>query len=80
MQRTVEESFDSIFQPLVKELKEKGASFPKTVVYTKLNWCGYDREAAVRDCKDIETMRSVAQYHSPCTKEVSLFNIRSKLT
>ena len=76
MQRTVEESFDGIFQPLIKELKEKGAAFPKTVVYTKLKWCGYGHEAAVRDSKEDETMRRVAQYHSPCTKEVSLFNIR----
>ena len=61
LQCTVEESFDTIFQPLVQELQEQGASFPKPVVYTKLKWCGNSHEAAVKDCLDEEIMRRVAQ-------------------
>ena len=61
LQCTVEESFDTNFQPLVQELLEQGASFPKSVVYTKLKWCGYGHEAAVKDCSDEKIMRRVAQ-------------------
>ena len=67
----IEESYEGIFQPLVKELQQKGALFPKTVVYTKLKWCGYGHEAAVMDTDDYDIAQRVAQYHSTCTKEVS---------
>jgi superfamily II DNA helicase RecQ len=73
---TVEASYNSIIQPLVNELREKKDSFPKTIVYSKLKWCGYGQEVTERpptDNPDAESISSfVAQYHSPCTAGVCI--------
>ena len=68
---TVEDSYYRIFKPPVEELQELQESFPKTVVYTKLKWCGYGHEVAMKDGHIEELKHIVAQYHSPCTKNVS---------
>ena len=76
---TVNESYDHIFEPLIEELKLKREAFPKTVVYTKLKWCGYAHEMALRpdmngNPSNIDAF--IAQYHQPCTKQVLLFLLR----
>ncbi len=71
---SVEERFHAIFHPLLQELKSSPETFPKTVVYTKLKWCGYGHELAVREETDGSPSRIqhlVAQFHKPCTSQVS---------
>ena len=73
---TVEETYDVVFDPLIKELEEKGLSFPKTVVYAKLKWCGYGNHKAIRPKSEASgaggvNPQHVSQYHAPCTQEVS---------
>ncbi|CAG2192325.1 unnamed protein product [Mytilus edulis] len=41
---TVQESYDFIYQPLVDELRADKSSFERTIVYSKINWCGYGYE------------------------------------
>ncbi|CAC5411412.1 recQ [Mytilus coruscus] len=41
---TVQESYDFIYQPLVDELRADKSSFERTIVYLKINWCGYGYE------------------------------------
>lgn len=74
---TVKDSYNFVFDPLISELKATKFEFPKTVVYTKLKWCGYGYEKAHRHDiiteNDDDLRKHVAQYHSPCTPEVSIY-------
>ena len=36
------ESFDSILLPIAESLKEQTISYPLTIIYLPLKWCGYD--------------------------------------
>ena len=59
----------------------KREAFPKTVVYTKLKWCGYAHEMALRPDMDGNSSNIdafIAQYHQPCTKQVFLFLPKKK--
>ena len=70
--RTAVDSYDFIFTALIAELREKLESFPETIIYSKLKWCGYGFEEVTRPLVDEEydstfLHQFVAQYHSPCT-------------
>ncbi|XP_070581643.1 ATP-dependent DNA helicase RecQ-like [Ptychodera flava] len=72
---TVQGSYNTIFQPLIEELRAKGDKFARTIVYTNLRWCGYAHDLALRPClsgdfsfPDITNM--VAQYHASCTDKM----------
>ena len=71
---SVEESYTSIFLPYLQELKEQGKSFPKTVVYAYLKWCGFGDEQGVKLLSngDIKStgVKEVSQYHAPLLPEV----------
>jgi len=74
-QVSVEDSFDAVIVPLLNELRLKREEFPKTIVFTKLKWCGYAHNLALRpteggveDATSIE--KFVAQFHAPCTSQV----------
>lgn len=66
----------SILEPLVVELVEMGNLFPKTVIFTKLKWCGHGFEFVRR--KLLVAKRSVdciGQYHASCVQEVSIYGL-----
>lgn len=63
---TAEESFLDIIEPLLAELAERKMAFTKTVVYSKLQWCGMAYEAAF--IKGLASYTSM--YHAQCTNEV----------
>ena len=71
-QKTAEGSYDYIFQRVKDNLQRYLHNFPKTVIYSKLKWCGYGFEEVTRptigDYHDLH--QYVAQYHSPCTSQV----------
>jgi len=72
-----EESLHQVLNPYIELLRQDPTMFLKTVVYTKLAWCGLGNEAATRpprnsyrnDLSDLSC--HVSQYHAPCTTEVS---------
>lgn len=74
MNSSAECSFFAIVEPLIAELKSNILSFPRTVVYSKLNLCGLGYELAAMD-KEIKG--HVSQYHSVCTEQVTIFIISS---
>ena len=43
-----EYNYTSVFAPMLQELKNKGTTYPKTVVYTGLKWCGFEGEQGVK--------------------------------
>ncbi|XP_070551713.1 ATP-dependent DNA helicase Q1-like [Ptychodera flava] len=68
-------SFVDVVAPLGHQLRTHKTKFPKTVVYTKLNWCGIGYEETVRsslthNMSNSEITSLVGQYHSPCTPEM----------
>ncbi|XP_070532787.1 probable ATP-dependent DNA helicase RecS [Ptychodera flava] len=69
----IQDSYDSIVNPLIKELRDLGSSFPRTIVYCSLKWCGYIHEAALTpqyDGKDDIVPSLVAQFHASCTNQM----------
>jgi ATP-dependent DNA helicase RecQ len=76
---TAEGSFTQVYGPLIMELNEMKSKYPKTVVYSKLNWCGRGHEDVVReslrDDSSAEIAEMVAQFHSPCTNQVRYLNM-----
>lgn len=80
-ENTSQDSLIAILQPLADELITEELQFPKTVIFTKLNWCGFGYEFIVRQLlienkKRITSAldkKMVSQYHAPCTEEVSNF-------
>ena len=81
---TVEESYTACLDPLLTELSEKEALFPRTIVYLPIKWCGFAHEHAIgflKQCAgfiprlaegDQEVKSYVAQYHSGQTAEESI--------
>ncbi|KAH3702515.1 hypothetical protein DPMN_077539 [Dreissena polymorpha] len=72
----VEKTYDFVFGDLLKELNEKLDNFPKTIIYTKLNRCGFGYKEVTRPSIDDELHQShlkqfVAQFHSPCTTQAA---------
>jgi superfamily II DNA helicase RecQ len=79
--QNVEDSYTSVFAPYLTELKQKRETFPKTVVYTMLKWCGFGNELAVQILSDgtLSRVQEVQQYHAPLTSEVNIFHIASNI-
>ena len=74
-EKTAQGSYDFIFTPIVSDLRDQMDRFPKTIIYSKLKWCGYGYEEITRPVFDEEQASSslqplVSQYHSPCTPQV----------
>ncbi len=73
-ENSAEESYISVLEPLLQELIKEKEGFLKTIVYTKLKWCGFAYEYFYR-CMLNNTsidISMVSQYHAPCKDEVSL--------
>jgi hypothetical protein len=70
-----ETSYDSVIEPFVNELKQKGSIFPKTVMYLRLKWCGHAHELCLRPTSSDDVSDKlhllIAQFHAPCTDQVS---------
>ena len=45
---SVQEAYNFVFKPLLLQLYSSPAEFPLTIVYCKLQWCGYGVELAQR--------------------------------
>ena len=75
--KTAEESYDFVFSKIRHDLQTQLEHFEKTIIYTKLKWCGYGFEEITRPLFSEETssffQQFVAQYHSPCTPQVLFF-------
>ena len=72
---SVQQSYDALLDPIINGLKIQQQLYPKTVVYSKLHWCGYGHERAVRVERDGSPSLAaglVAQFHKPCTTEVGI--------
>ena len=73
--RTAEEAFDAIVLPIFHGLGVDPDTYPKTIVFAKLKWCGYGHEEAMRpfrDGKPTVVGKHVAQFHAPCTSQVRI--------
>ena len=73
---TTLESFEDVLAPYIRQLCDDPNSLAKTIVYSKLKWCGAGYEMAYREaikCEGAESiMSAVSQYHAPCTDEVRI--------
>ena len=65
----IESSYESILTPMFEDLRNQTdvSDYPKTVVYTKLDWCGYGHELAKFILgTDIPNDKfPVGQFHAP---------------
>ena len=73
---TAASSHEAVLSPLIDDLHVDVNSFPKTIIFSKLKWCGEGHELALRPKPNglsvaSEVSNSVAQFHAPCTKLVS---------
>lgn len=81
---TSEESVNAVVDPYLEELRIKGTHFPKSIMYTKLEWCGYIHNRALSnflaghpdqttvqqaDATNLECI--IQQYHAPQTSQAS---------
>lgn len=74
---TVQEAYNFVFKPLLLQLYSEEEDFPLTVVYCKLQWCGYAIEHAKRllgpvyrsSCANAR----VVQYHAQQPHDASIF-------
>ncbi|CAG2200851.1 recQ [Mytilus edulis] len=71
---TAEGSYQDVLNPYIEELCSQIWNVPKTIVYSKLKWCGvgYDmvsQAARLEDNTD-EILSAVSQFHAPCTDEM----------
>ena len=65
-------SFEEVVASLLADLHMAPDTFPKTIVFTKLKWCGLGHEMAIRPPHNsIDVQEKVAQYHAPCSSQVS---------
>lgn len=78
---SVKGAYDFVFKPLFLELLQLKERFPLTLVYTKLQWCGYGVELASRlvpsnvlEPNTGSDLPSVVQYHAQQPKEVFFIN------
>ena len=72
--KTAEESFRQVITPYVEELCNDPVEFPKTIMYSKLKWCGLGysmvcQEAVKHEDHDL-IVSSASQYHAACTEQV----------
>lgn len=72
--------YDSILVPIANQLKVKGIKYPKTVIYMKLNGCGYSFRLFQNILKEKQfpdelspQKRLFEQYHSPATAYMKKF-------
>lgn len=73
---SVKGAYDFVFKPLFLKLLQLKERFPLTLVYTKLQWCGYGVELASRlvpsnvlEPNTGSDLPSVVQYHAQQPKE-----------
>ena len=52
--------YNAVLDPLIAELCELKGAFPKTVVYSKLKWCGYGGVAMAKRqlCTRVSTLNA----------------------
>jgi superfamily II DNA helicase RecQ len=71
---TAESSYASVFIVFLNELKEKKMSFPKTIIYTGLKWCGFGHQMACQlltsASQQFLKMDLVTQYHAHLPDQV----------
>ncbi|XP_052061720.1 uncharacterized protein LOC127701794 [Mytilus californianus] len=71
---TAEGSFQDVLNPYIEELCSEIGNVPKTIIYSKLKWCGigYDMvsQAARLVNNTQEILSAVSQFHAPCTDEM----------
>ena len=80
-ENTSESSVIDVLSSIAEELVMEKLNFPKTIIYSKLNWCGFGYEYVLR-CLLKESKRTgqplnrslVSQFHAPCTEDVSITN------
>jgi hypothetical protein len=74
-ENTAEDGYIAIFKNLLEELVCKDTLFPKTIVYTKLKWCGYAYDYFARALSEKGScgadISMVSQYHASCKDDVS---------
>ena len=62
-----------ILEPLADELIQCGPDFPKTIIFTKLKWCGHGYEFVRRKLSKAKAnIKLVSQYHASCLPEVKM--------
>ena len=82
---TPNDSANTVIDPYLKELQLLGLSFPKSIVYAKLEMCGYihDRavthfladhpdETTIQTPNAVELQSLIQQYHAPQTSSVCM--------
>lgn len=71
-ENAAEQSYIAVLEPLLQELIHDRERFLKTIVYTKLKWCGFAYDyfhRSLLSCPGID-IRLVSQYHAPCKDDV----------
>ncbi len=70
----VDYAYQSCFMPFLEELKMLGNTFPKTVIFTGLKWCGYGHQLARSVLFDQQHLvEAVNQYHAHLPSSVNMF-------
>ena len=73
---SAEESFHQVLETYVESLCKDPTSFEKTIIYTKLKWCGHGYQYVHHHAREKENfddiMDSVSQFHAPCTELVNM--------
>lgn len=72
-QNTPEDAFDNVMGPFLDQLYQDVDRYPRTIVYTKLKWCGYGYSLAKRKALELNNPRlvqRVSQFHASCTERV----------
>jgi hypothetical protein len=76
---SVQEAFNFVFKPLLLHLYYEEDDFPLTIVYCKLQWCGYGVELAQRLLGPVFTSGHadsprVVQYHAQQPHDVIIYS------
>lgn len=71
-QNTPEDAFDNVMGPFLDQLYQDVDRYPRTIVYTKLKWCGYGYSLANIKALELNNLRlqRVSQFHASCTERV----------
>lgn len=70
---TPEDAFDKVMGPFIDQFYENIDHYPRTIVYTKLKWCGYGYSLAKRKAIEVDKpllVEHVSQFHASCTEKV----------
>ena len=70
---TPEDAFDEVMGPFIDQFYENIDHYPRTIVYTKLKWCGYGYSLAKRKAIEVDKpllVEHVSQFHASCTEKV----------